>query len=277
MLDLLHHFLVGNATPEMSDSITEAYKLLENMNAGDLDFDLNDMLMVDDVVDTNVTMSKIQTYFTTIQHDMLAQYGITMDDEVAIDDLTMVLKAVFELEDYEDTEALLRLTMSDMRADETFAEVLALITHKDAVSLLSLFEEVDTSLIRRIQDIASATDDELVTDEERIRRSQYMHHLQRFCHYINSKELEVVKMLKDGITVGYPYAAYADQIGRAFEGTIPEQVAREMVAMALISSDGHNNPMEVIKGSLEDYVADLNTVTKIHIEVTKLLQGFSRE
>lgn len=277
MLDLLNQFLIGNATPETMDSIRETYTMLEGMHAGDMDFDLNDMLMVDDVVDSNVTMDKLRRYFSTIQHDMLAQFGISVSEDAGIDDMTMMLKAIHDLDDYEDTEALLRITMSDMRADEAFAEVLAMMCHKDAVSIMTLLDEVDASIIRRIQDIASATDDELVTDEERIRRSQYMHHLQRFCHYINSKNLQVVRMLQDGITVGYPYAAYADQIGRAFEGTIPEQVAREMVAMALISSDGHNNPMDVIKSSLEDYVADLNTVTKIHIEVTRLLQGFSRE
>jgi hypothetical protein len=277
MLDIMKQFLAGNATPALQDAIKDAYTILERCNAGDIDFSFEDMLMIDDIVDAGTTIGKMTHFITDLQHGILGTFGVEVDAELTIADLTMFIRAILDIEDYEDSEALVRITMGELRPDESFAEIVALMSHHNADELLYKIERVDASLIRRIQDVASATDDELVTDEERLQRSKYVHMLRRFCHYINSRQLTVVDMIRDGIAVGYPFSVYADQIGRAFEGIVPEHVAKEMIAMALVSSDGINNPTSTIKAHLENYVADLNTITKIDIEVKRLLQGFSRD
>ena len=274
MLELHHQFIVENTTPELQVAITNAYAILVTMGAPTLDDSVEELIMLDSTVETGVTVTRIVELMQDLQHDMLRQHEVRLVEGVSLAVTTNLLQGILSLQEYEDMGRLYQITTADQDATETFAQAMELVTPYNADNLSISLESVGGSLIRRMREMAGTREEELVTDEERIERAGYVSKINQFCHYTRSRHYRMVTLLQSGWSVGYPYTTYADNVGREFEGILPEQIAKEMILMALASNDGTKNPRAVIKPNLERYIASMNVITKVDIEVTRLLQGF---
>lgn len=274
MLELHHHFIVENATPELQAAIANAHAILVTMGSPDLDDSLEELIMLDHTVESGVTITRIVELMRDLQHNMLRQHEVHLIDQVPLTLTTSLLQGILSLQEYEDMGAVYQIATSDQDATETFAQAMELVTPYNADNLSVSLESVGGSLIRRIREMAGTREEEIVTDEERIERAGYVSKINQFCHYTRSRHYRMITLLQSGWSVGYPYTVYADNIGREFEGILPDQIAKEMIIMALASHDGTKNPRAVIKPNLERYIASMNVITKVDIEVTRLLQGF---
>ena len=274
MIDLHRQFIVDSTTPELMVAITNAYDILVLMGRNDLDDSLEELIMLDSTVGTGDTVISIVNLLRDCQQDMLMKHEVQIVDTAPLSLGTNLLRGILDLQDYEDMEAIYRITTSDQDPLETFAEAMSLLTPYNPENLMVSLESVGASLVRRMREMAGTRDEELITDEERIERAKYVSKINQFCHYTRSRHYRMITLLQSGWSVGYPYVTYADNVGREFEGILPEQIAKEMIVMALASVDGTNNPRVVIKQHLERYIASINVITKVDIEVSRLLQGF---
>jgi hypothetical protein len=274
MLDLHRQFIVDNTTPELMVVITNAHEVLTTLGRTDIDDSLEELIMLDSTVEAGETVNEIVNRLRDCQQDMLRQHEVHVIDTAPLALSTHLLRGILAMQDYEDMEAIYRITTSDQDPIDTFAEAMALLTPYNTENLVVSLEEVGTSLVRRMREMAGTRDEELVTDEERVERAKYVSRINQFCHYTRSRHYRLMTLLQSGWSVGYPYVTYADNMGRDFEGILPDQIAKEMIVMALASVDGANNPRIVIKQHLERYIASINVITKVDIEVSRLLQGF---
>lgn len=277
MLDLHRQYVVENATPELRTVIERAYAILVTMGSPELDDSLEELIMLDTTVETGVTMTRINNLLRDLQHDMLKQHEVWVVEDAPLSLTTALLEGLLNIQEYEDMGSVYRITTSDQEPADTFAETMTLVTSLEAHNLVMSLEEVGPSLIRRLREIAGTREEEIITDEERIERANYISRINQFCHYTRSRHYKLIELIKGGWSVGYPFTTYADHVGREFEGIIPEQIAKEMILMALASCDGALNPRTVIKPNLERYIASVNVTTKVDIEVNRLLQGFTHE
>jgi len=274
MLDLHRQFIVENTTPELMVSIQNAHEILVTMGSPNLDDSLEELIMLDHTVETGVTITRIVNLLRDLQQDMLVKHEIQVIENSPLSLTSNLLRGILDVQDYEDMESVYRITTTDQDTTETFAEVMALVTPYNPDNLTVSLESVGASFVRRLREMAGTRDEELVTDEERIERAKYVSRINQFCNYTRSRHYRLISLLESGWSVGYPYVTYADNMGREFEGIIAEQIAKEMIIMALASVDGAKNPRMVIKQHLERYIASINVITKVDIEVSRLLQGF---
>lgn len=276
MLDLHQQFIAENTSAELSSLLTHAYDVLITLGSPGLDDSLEEIIMLDDTVDVGVSITRITHLLRDLQQDMLRKHDISLVDNVELSQTSNLLSGILALSDYEDMPKIYQIANSDQDPIEIFAELMELFTPYQADNLVMSLEDVGISLIKRVRELAGTREEELITDEERMERAKYVGKVNQFCHYTRSRHYQLVQLLESGWSVGYPYVVYADTIGRGFEGIVPDQIAKEMVIMALASSDGSSNPLGVIKPNLERYIASINVITKVDIEVTRLLQGFDR-
>lgn len=274
MIDLHDQFLTDNASAEMKARLVKAYDILISLNNPDLDANLEELIMLDHTVETGVTITRISNLFSDLQYSLLQQHDVYMTDEVPLAITTHLLMGILALPDYENMSAIYQIAANDQDPEETFVQVMELLTPYKADNLIMQIESVGSAVVRRLLEIAGTREEEIITDEERMARAKYVGKVNRFCHYTRSRDYRMIELMQDGWSVGYPYTVYADEVGRGFEGLVPEAIAKEMTIMALASSDGSNNPLGVIKPNLEKYISSINVITKVDIEVSRLLQGF---
>jgi len=277
MLDMHSKFLTDATTAEMKVVIDKAYAILSVMGNSGLDDSLEEIIMLDSISDTGETVTRITNMLRDMQDTLLVQHEVYVVDGTPLDVTTSLLEGLLALPEYEDMATVYRIATLDQDPVEGFCQAMQLVTPYAADNLVMSLESVGGSLLRRMREIAGTREEEMLSEEERIERASHISKINQFCRYTRSRHYRMIDMLQDGWSVGYPFTVYADDVGREFEGVVPEQIAKEMILMAFASSDGAVNPRAVIKPNMERYIASMNVMTRVDIEVNKLLQGFEHE
>lgn len=276
MLDILSDYLKEVTTPELRDSLEEAHAAFDRIELPNYEQDFEALLMLDGENDVGNTLQ----YIVALTHEnltkLLRQHEIIATIDASIDVKTAMLNGLLDLQDYDNYQDILNVTSMDVNPQEAFAELLTLVSTYDVEDLLVNIEEVNFVLIKRIHEMALARDLPPASEEEQAELRAYIEKLQRFLGWAMNPQLTIVRMIKDGMDVGFPFLTYLGLLGRELEELPVERAAYELMAMALVSSDGTNNPQGVIKEHLENYISDVNKLTKIDIKLSEISLGLQR-
>lgn len=276
MLDNLKDYLLANTSPEMYDMFRNADEALKNNGDDNHEDGLEAILMADDTADSGQTQHEIFEEYGRLLRRNLGDYTVIMRDEATISQLTVVLNGINSIMKFDDPDMLLQTSTLDMGPQECLAELIALCAGENVDDLLTVIEVVSSALILRVRELATREEEELMPESERQQQKERAHALRMFNNFIDNNNLRTNALVANGVGVGFPYAVYANMIGRDFETMIPLRAAQEMIAMALISSDGAANPITVIKANLDKFIADVNAVTRIDIMVSDILIRMKR-
>ena len=272
MITELETYLAESATPEMADTIAQACRLFEDINLENYSDRYIELLMLDGDQNSANTFDAIVGTTRNYLVDILRNHGIALADEAPIHILVMVGNGVLRLQQYEQPEMLLDLLEADLLENELFANILEYVCPLSSDDILTYLDETDAAFLQKLQHLlveqASVRD---VNEEDDEQQKEYVAHLRKFCDVLGHRRLIVLERLAAGAKMGYPFAVYADPTGRTFESMLPEDAAENLLAMALVSSDGHKNPRGVIAERIDTYVADLNKITRITNRVSDLL------
>lgn len=274
MQDVLSDYLNDAATPEMRDALVAAHNSLERMSLPNYEEGFIDLLMIDDETDEGGTLESIVKLTKSLQFQILQQHEIVLNEDTTLDMLTLFINGILDITEYDD-KIIVRDTASlGGLPEEVLAELMALVSGRTVEELLFEISHVSASLIARIKEMVSDAQPPAMTEDEQVQVQQHLTLLNRLCGLANTRELDVVKMItKANVSVGMPFAVYADAIGRNLEAMSPVKAANELLGMALISSDGWQTPRAVIKENIEHYISNIDNITKIDIEIGKLLLG----
>lgn len=275
MLDVLEAYLKQNAMPELLVALREAHQAFERIDFPNYQEVFLDLIMVDDENDHGDTLLEIVKLTKTIQRQILREHDIVLRNEASIDMLTTFINGVLDLQDYEDKDAIWQTANLDGDPEEVFAELLTLVTPLTADDLLVEIETVSDMLVMRIKELAQSQPT-APSEETQAMLEQHIGALKKLCDFIGDHELDTVKMLAQGTQVGYPFAVYLGTFGHDLETLSVEQATHELLAMAYISSDGVNNPQSVITEQLEQYISNIDMITKINVKVSEILLGLQR-
>ncbi len=274
MLNILRSYLNDAATPELRDAVIAAHASIDRIGFQNYEKDFEEVLMMDaDSVNDN-TLTNIVDMTKDIQRQILAQHEVTLTDTADIDTITLFINGILDIANYEDQKVLHDTASFEGSAEETFAELMALVTDRSADELLYETESIGRSLIVRIKEMSVSVVESTISDEERAQQEEHIAIFKRFLALADTKCLSVELMLTEGgLNVGYPFAVYVNILGRELEAMSPGKAARELLGMALISSDGMNSPRAVIKEHIDHCISNIDTITKIDVEIGNLLLG----
>lgn len=274
MLDILSSYLTEATSHETKILIEEAHVAFDRIALPNYEDGYVDIIMTADNVAISEPVDKIISLTLEIQRQLLKDHEIVLIPDATIAMHTLVINGLMDIEEYEDVATLLKTVSMQLEPNELFAEVLALVTKKNADELLSEIESVGTSLIGKIKDITEVREVS-ETDTDRILKQKHIELLNKFCNYINTRNLDIVRIITSGLGVAYPFVVYANAINE-LENKSVDDISYELLAAAYVSSDGYENPLNVIKAYIEVHISDIDKITKIAVRVSDLLLGLQR-
>lgn len=271
---VLATYLNEAATPEMRDAIVAAHSSLERMSLPNYEEGFDELLMIDEETDEGGTLESIVNLTKSLQHDILKQHAVVLNQDATLDMLTLFINGILDITNYEDMKAVFDTATLDGLPEEVFAELMALVTGKTVDELMFEMISVDRSLLNRIKEMATPQEMPELDDADLVEKQKRIDIFVRFVGLAGTKELDVVKMITtDGASIGMPFAVYAGVLGRNLEAMSPTKAARELLGMALISSDGLQNPRSIIQENIDHYISNIDNITKIDVEIDNLLLG----
>jgi len=275
MLDILNRYLLDSAPIEMYDMIEAAHKSFDRVNLADYQDAYIDILMAEDQVALGDTLTGIINLTLELQRQVLGEQGITLKPEATISMHTVFINGILDLFDYSDKVMVADTVEQNKDPIEIFAELIDLVSILTADELMVELESVDQFCISTIKE--SFTNTEIVIDEEdRANKKKLIGEFKFFCGYSHEKNLDTMKLVLAGLDIGLPFRTYIDIVGRDLETKSIEKIACELIAMSIISCDGNENPLPVITKNIDDYISNVDTVTKVIVLATELMLKLNR-
>jgi len=276
MLTILSDYLKEAATPELREALEGAHDAFDRINLENYTLEFEKHLMQDGSVDRGNTLVFVTELTRLMLTDLLRQHEIIPAHDASIETLTLFLNGILDIQEYENYADIINIVAMESNAQETFAELMTLVSPRSVEDLLVDLEEVHFAVITRIRDMAIQMDIPPPSVQEQEQERAYIEKLNRFLGYIQQKPLQIVAMLKNGLDVGFPFLTYVGLIGAEIEQWPVDKIANELMAMALVSNDGTNNPLSIIKEHLENYISDMNKLTKVDIKLGEISLGLQR-
>ena len=276
MLDILSDYLNGATTPELKTSIEEAFNVFDRVSVEDnYTQTYEQILAAESDVEDIETLNAIVSFTKDVLRQILKEHGITCISEISIHVMVTLINGILDIQEYLDPGLILQTASMEGSSLEILAEVLAIVTDICVNEIMVNLEEVNQFTITRIKEMSNQQE-EAMSVESRIRKQEHIDLFKKFCQFSNVNDLFVGKMIANGIDVGYPFLIYANTIGRQLETVVPKRAAEELIAMALISSDGKERVRAIIKEHIDKYIANIDKVTLVDIAVSDIMLRFQK-
>jgi hypothetical protein len=276
MLDILQQYLDENATAECSIVIKDSVQLFEDLTLPDYEEKYEQLIMQNDSLDSGSVLLGIHDITLDLVTQILNEHGLFLVEETPLAIANKFLRAIIEIQVYDNPEDVNNVCLLDDSETVVISELFSLVSEMPVDEMLIHIDRVDASLITRIGELAVLWEGENLDTDNIELAKQLVLKLKAFTRFIMSSNLMAVNLLTNGGSAGFPFSFYLDLIGREVEMLKPEYAAKELVAMALISSDGHVLPQIAIRTHIEKYMADSLRVALVDIEVGKLVLGLSK-
>jgi hypothetical protein len=277
MLDILQTYLNDAASPDFVQMIRQAHDSLDYQD------DFVQLLMLDDAVDQGETVQNIYNCTQNWQFEVLKQLGISVDPELRIEHLTRLLRGIHDVEHSDDPAKILERATLELHPPELLAEILAACTASPPEEWLVDLNDVSQMTIQKIIEMAAQANAIKLgaTEPEIDHRGPYIKAFKDFKEsliwsggkkYGNIPPAILMdKYFTEGMDVGYPFVVYLNLTGEELGTLDAVPCAANLVVAALVSTDGHEKPREVIAAHAEHYVTDLDKLTRVTVAVSDLL------
>ncbi len=216
----------------------------------------------------------LDTILTTI----ISQHGIELNTNPIISDKIKLCSGLFRLNTYEDKQTLLLILEAEQTPQETFCELMELASDYKTEHVLSMLESVSEFFVDNFKAI-------IVTPEQNKLIPAELSTLQvadfiKFKENITNRPLWSDKYFKHVEAIGLPFAIYfqvylIEQRDHFTENNLAG-VAEELIAIACLSEETSSKSLDLVREWAEHIYSDLNLLTKLDIQVSKLLTEFHR-
>lgn len=273
MLDILKDYVSENTTPEHYDIISRAYSVIDLIEFPEFDTGVEEIIMTDRIgdVDTGGTMSLIDRFFHDILDEILRQFTVKLDVDTDMLFKTVIIEGLIAIESYENVEDIFAVIEQDTDKEEKFADLMALVTEYDASRILIQLEEVEPSLLLTLAQEISARVNARSIQEANPYLLDCVEATKLYNEFIGPSGLITQELIKNEIPIALPFKVYIDIVGRNFEQLDPEVIAKELLGMAYLSSDGFSNPKSIIRDNIDNLISDMRLITLVDVQVTKLI------
>jgi hypothetical protein len=264
MLDILEIHLKSAASPELTDSITEACELFESYELPGYQDAYTDLLLSSDNADPGNLNSDIVNLTIDMQLMVLEQLLILVTDDITVRQGNILLKAMQSVEATEFNSQVISLC-SEVDIDESLCEILSLVSGESVENFYTLINNVDQCVLDKIKMVCQQnqlTEDTISpVDVKRVRK--LINELIKFKDFSNNRPLFIYQSILDGQVVDLPFEVYYNDIWESIGALNPEEKAIELFAASLISSDSNSGSRQFITKMLSKTYTSADDITPI--------------
>lgn len=278
MLPELRDFLVESATPDQLDLIEGATSALGTIGLEQYQEGYLDILMTNESFDAGESVQAIFNLTEQMLRSVLKEHGVVCVDDTDIEVQTKLVEGIVALQNYEMAQDLIDCVQEDQTSEEIFANMLRLVTEYYPEQFLTQLAFVNPYLIKKIKELAQGQHEDEVdyVDAPPLHTVEQTRNIQRYIRFMENTELDVIRHVRAGLRLGYPFDVYIRAMELDLEQLEPKRVAQELVALALISGDAQAAPSEFVKENIDRFISSIDKITQIQIALNDILVRFER-
>lgn len=276
MFYALDQYLTNNVPPETKAVFEESFSLMQAIGFEEFDDGYEDLIVTDQDAQIGDTLYNINDLTIRNLDQILIMHGIKMSDDASVKDRNRVLDAIIQVQLYDDPVAVLAATALATNTEETFAEMISLFTTISADRVLEHIEEVSDRLLKMIREKATLQEQGRIPLEDMEQRQRHLDKLHFLQLVIPTKNSTFFKLMDEGLGVGFPLEAYLRIVGPALAEKEPKDIAVDLVAICMASSDAIDREQIAAKQHIQDWVHDTAVMTKVSIEITNIMMELNR-
>lgn len=257
-------------TPEMTDTVFKAFRVMEAFEVQDIYTNLIDWL----VMEQNETPETIYDGFFDLIHRKLNvivdKHRISLDPDILMRDKVDLLDALYRfmyLENYDTIYACLNSTEPD---DVQFCKVIALLTDNNETEWMSkivYISESSVDLMRKfVKSKVSDKEDDIDLDTiDKIHAN-----LSMFSKCFGSENL-ANQLTIAGVAIGASFAAYYQIIHDVFDDLPPADLAMNLLGVFMLTPEGSGDLLKLFRDNIELVTTDLKKIGETEIAYQKLI------
>jgi len=265
---------VNNLCPiDRVDQYRRVFKLVQDYEIEQFEPELTDLAMSaemyepDDIADLFHT--KIFNYLKTI----IGMHDIQINENSPLGDLIVIAESIQALQQWDDHDAIVRITEVNNEPEEKFAELIHMVSHVSETAVFTMVDYISPAFIKKLQEIhvrSMKSDKETNTENEAL-----LNQLKIVNVFVKGQALGL-SLLKRGVPIGVQIMFYIELLKAQFETMQDEALAKELFVLLHMSEDTYNNTVEGFSKISDILFDDLNKITKIKTLVTRHIQEFDK-
>ena len=276
MFYALDQYLTHNVTPETKKIFEESFRLMQTIGFEEFDDGYEDLIVTDQDAQIGDTLYNINDLTIKNLDQILIMHGIKMDDDASIIDRNRVLDAIVQVQFNDDPVAVLAAMALATNPEETFAELVRLFSTVGVEDVMGHIEEVSDRLLKMIREKASTQEQGSLPLEDFEQRQRHLDKLHFLQLVIPTKNSTFFRLMDEGLGVGFPLDAYLRIVGPTLEEKEPDDIAVDLVAICMASSDAIDREQIMAKQHIQDYIHDTAVMTKVSIAITNIMMELNR-
>lgn len=280
MREELAMFVNENYPPVKISLFNRAFEIFDDYEIDDYDTPFMDMLGVFDNSDYCTFISEFESKISNTLLSIIKEHGINLVDDANIDTVVDIAQGILDIQYYEDKDSIARILETDYDdSHEKLAELLNLVVPLEIQSTAILIDEMNDSLFNKLEVYISDSTEESSqalgpSDTDKL----IIANLKNYRSFINSDEkLIVFRVIEMGFTVGLSFDVYGRYLKRFVQDySNIRQVAVEYFAALIAAKESHNSPLNYYRKISSEYIDDLELISKIDVELTKVYNEFDK-
>jgi hypothetical protein len=278
VLDLLRNYLNGAVHPDLVNEFVKADKVFQTFSLQETDYDdiYTDILMTIDQKDAHDTTAELISITSEMLVSIMKQHSITVADNLPLGKLVLLAQSIWAMQNYDTPSTLLAIVYQHEPPEDLFSELVEATIGVSAELAMTWIVKVDIAFINAVREYANEQEAAILNMDEGEAPTQYAENMRRFLRLLKDPPLRIVDAIRRGMKVGFPFKIYADAVLRDAESLEINQIANELIGMALISSDGSVDIRATINKHLEEYVHNTDTIVRVQSVISTTLLEYGR-
>lgn len=277
MDEIVSEFINAYAGPEVLYTFQKGWKVLEEFEYPHWQDPYVEEMMVAGNRESITTLSQMRHTLNEQLRGIADAHGILLEPGCTTETLVGMLEGFLLLPDYEDRDAIIDICEDDDVAEDRFCELMELVTALKQVDLMACVSRVDPDFFLGVLDSLPKVSMETTETTSNV---NYANNIVVLREVIAPLELVMDEFIAAGMPLGLEFEPYIKLLLSKVKTdfTSPAQVtslSADILACALISSDGVVNPPAIIQKAMGDITGDVRQGLLVDIQVKKLLKSYS--
>ncbi len=275
MLAEIEIFINDNYSVEKIDLITRLFDLLDTLTEEDYQGRYLELLM-----DDSPAAGDVADNFTALLNDNLEYlfklYEIQPNEEATLEDLITILESIKAIEEYTDSSLIIRTIEAADDSVDAFANLIASVASTlDATKVYRVIDSVSPSFINKLKEINIDKDEE--DTDYTVADNELILNLKQFKKYLGNTTAIGFKLLDQGLPLGASFSHYLKYFTLDTTSKDKLNLAKEIVTLLYMGGDSYKNPIEFFKKHSGLIFDDINLLTSVDVEITKIINHYLSE
>lgn len=284
MQETIEDFFTKNYTPEMNAVLDKFFSLLERLNITTHEFYLANKLADLDNQDLNFLGLEIINFFEELLKSIQKEFGFIISEDFTFEQRIDFVQAFVNIEDYDNSEEIIRILETDDSDSEKLAQCLCLTYPSLGIddsaigedNILAMLQELDEAAILTIERLHKSRikqeDLDADVDSEEVDKN-HLNQIKAFEIFTKGKfniTPDSINLVRQGYRLGLPFKVYWNTFNYLLvqDDTTNKdwlnKLSLELLGCLLLSKEHWNNPVIAFSNISEELFDDIKIITFVN-------------